>query len=388
MLLSLLLQSAFADPEPESQPTCNVEEASVEIVKKRGDDAAEAFHALVECDAEVAKRFTTTTVPTFFPSAVGYTAAADAVVVGGEESVRKWYKSLEPGEKKGLLRELGNRCQKEETIQQYFLNVAENGTDEFWKSRYHQYIKDCRVDSMQSILTTQFNKGLEQGRSQYFSVMSAMARNLEGQSIPILKETLQQTDDGELQVNIIAAIFEAVDENNQNHADDKKLVRDVTVAGIDAIFGTAATLTPEALLQARTVLTSLEAEAESDELAGFMYNVHRQPDGRFMWGLVVVENATCKNGKEKQRMYLSSVVESGTNWSDQLPERIKDAVDVQWEMDLAERCKGTGEVEYLLTDLPISNLDALSVWQTEQKEAKLNANIKKPIILPKDPLEI
>ena len=74
-----------------------------------------------------------------------------------------------------------------------------------------------------------------------------------------------------------------VDENNQNH-DDKKLVRDVTVAGIDAIFGTASTLTPEAL-QARTVLTSLEAEAESDA-AGFMYNVHRQPDGRFMWGLV------------------------------------------------------------------------------------------------------
>ena len=71
-----------------------------------------------------------------------------------------------------------------------------------------------------------------------------------------------------------------------------------------------------------------------------------------------------------------------------LPERIKDAVDVQWEMDLAERCKGTGEVEYLLTDLPISNLDALSVWQSEQKEAHLNTNIKKPIILPKDPREI
>ena len=384
MLLSILLQSAFA----ETEPVCNIEEASAEIVKKRGDDAAEAFHALVECDAEVAKKFTITTVPTFFPSAVGYTAAADAVVVGGEESVRKWYKSLEPGEKKGLLRELGNRCQKEESIQQYFLNVAGNGSDEFWKSRYHQFIKDCRVESMQALLTTQFEKGVDQGRSQYFSVMSAMARNLEGQSIPILKDTLQGTDDGEVQVNVIAAIFEAVDENNQNHADDKKLVRDVSLAGVDAVFGTASSLKPEALKQARTVLTSLGAEAESDELAGFMYNVHRQPNGRFMWGLVVVENATCKNGKEKQRFYLSSVVEGGTNWADQLPERIKDAVEVQWEMDLAERCKGTGEVEYLLTELPLSNLDALSVWQTEQKEAQLNSNVKKPIILPKDPLEI
>ena len=384
MLLSLILNPAFADGED----TCNVEEASTAIVSKRGDDAAEAFHALMECDAEVAKKFIVTTVPTFFPSAIGYTAAVDAVVVGGEDTVRTWYKSLEAGEKKGLLREMGNRCQKEETIQQYFLNVANNGTDEFWKSRYHQFIKDCRVESMQSVLTTQFEKGVDQGRSLYFSVMSAMARNLEGQAIPVLKETLEKADDGEVQVNTIASIFEAVDESNQNHADDKKLVRDVTVAGIDAIFGTAATLEPEALLQARTVLTSLEAEAESDALAGFMYKVHRQPDERFMWGLVVVENATCKNGKEKQRLYLSSVVEGGTNWADQLPERIKDAVEVQWEMDLAERCKGTGEVEYILTELPISNLDALNVWQTEQKEAKLNANVKKPIILIKDPLEI
>jgi hypothetical protein len=241
---------------------------------------------------------------------------------------------------------------------------------------------------MESILTTQFEKGVDQGRSQYFSVMSAMARNLEGKSIPILKETLQQTEDGELQVNVVAAIFEAVDESNENHADDKTLVRDVTIAGVDAIFGTAASLTPEALVQARTVLASLEAEAESDELAGFMYNVHRQPDGRFMWGLVVVENATCKNGKEKQRMYLSSIVESGTNWADQLPERIKDAVDIQWEMDLAERCKGTGDVEYLLTKLPLSNSDALNVWQTDQKQAQLNTNIKKPIVLIKKPLEI
>ena len=46
-------------------------EASTAIVSKRGDDAAEAFHALMECDAEVAKKFIVTTVPTFFPSAIG-----------------------------------------------------------------------------------------------------------------------------------------------------------------------------------------------------------------------------------------------------------------------------------------------------------------------------
>ena len=92
--------------------------------------------------------------------------------------------------------------------------------------------------------------------------------------------------------------------------------------------------------------------------------------------------------RSKIECNLSSIVESGTNWADQLPERIKDVVEVQWEMDLAERCKGTGEVEYLLTELPISNSDVLSVWQTEQKESQLNANVKKPIVLIKNPLEI
>jgi len=384
MLFSLLLQAAAADVEP----ACNVEEASAEIVKKRGDEAAEAFHALFQCDAEVAKKFTVTTVPTFFPSSIGYTAATDAVVIGGEDTVRAWYKTLEAGEKKGLLREMGNRCQKEDAVQQYFLNVSNNGTNEFWKTRHHQFITDCRVESIQTLLTTQFDLGVEQGRSQYFSVMSAMARNLEGAAIPKLKETLTSTEDGEVQVNAIASIFEAVDESNQNHADDKKLVRDVTMAGIDAVYSNISTLEPQALQQARTVLTSLEAEAEADELAGYMYQAHKQPSGQFIWGLVVVENATCKNGKEKQRMYISSIIEGGTNWADQLPDRIKDVVEVSWEMDLAERCKGTGEVEYILTDLPISNLDALQVWQEEQKEAKLNTNVKKPIVLIKNPLEI
>ena len=110
---------------------------------------------MVECDAEVAKvhRHYGTNV---FPSSIGYTAATDAIVIGGEAAVRKWYKSLEPGEKKGSASRNGQSLSKEESIQQYFLNVAENGTDEFWKSRYHQYIKDCPLESMQSVLTTQF----------------------------------------------------------------------------------------------------------------------------------------------------------------------------------------------------------------------------------------
>jgi hypothetical protein len=384
MLYAFIIQAAFA----ETDKTCDVKAISTEIVSKRGDAAAEAYHALVGCDQEVAKKFTVTTVPTFFPSAIGYTAAADAVVIDGDKTVYDWYKTLDTSEQKGLLRELGNRCQQEPAIQEYFLNVAQNKTAEFWNARYHQYITDCRVEPLQTLLKSQLEQGVEQGRSQYFSVMSAMARNLEGEALPKLKELLASTDDGEVQVNIIASIFEAVDESNQNHADDKKLVRDVTIAGIDAVYSNKETLAPEAVLQARTVLTALDAEAESDELAGFMYKPLQQPDGTYMWGLVVVENATCKNGKEKQRLYISSLVEGGTNWADQVSERVKDVAGVQWDLNLAVSCKGTGETLYLLSDTPIPNLDALHVWQTEQKESHLNSNVKKPIVITKDALGI
>jgi|GEM_PF-3211763 len=386
MLLIASMQVVFAqDTECTVE---SIEKASTEIVQVRGDAAAEAFHQLALCDAAVAEKFVATTVPTFNPNAVGYMAAGDAILVGGTESVMKWHKTLDVGEQKGLLRELGNRCQKEETIQQLFLDVAENQTEVFWSSRYYQYLTDCRVKSLQTLMLDQYAKGIEQGRTQYFSVMSAMARNLEGAAISHLKSDLEKAEDGEVQINVIASIFEAIDENNENHADDKKLIQEVAGLGIQAISENAERLQPEALLQARTVLTSLEAEAEADELAGHMYKVYQQPSGQYMWGLVVVENATCKKGNKKQRIYMSSILETGTNWADQLPEQIEDAVAVQWEMDLAKRCKGTGTVEYIITELPIANQDALQVWLQEKRDEKLNTEIKKPVLLVKDPLKI
>jgi len=85
---------------------------------------------------------------------------------------------------------------------------------------------------------------------------------------------------------------------------------------------------------------------------------------------------------------MSSILETGTNWADQLQEQIEDAVSVQWEMDLAKRCKGTGTVEYIITELPIANQDALQVWLQEKRDEKLNTEIKKPVLLVKDPLKI
>ena len=386
ILLIASMQMVFA--EDTGCTVENIEEASTQIVKMRGDAAAEAFHQLALCDASVAQKFVSTTVPTFHPNAVGYMAAGDAVLVGGAESVMKWHKTLDVGEQKGLLRELGNRCQKEDAIQQLFLDIAGNGTDEFWSSRVYQYLTDCRVESLQTLMLEQYAKGMDQGSAQYFSVMAAMARNLEGAAIPHLKADLEKSEDAEVQVNLIATIFEAVDENNENHADDKQMTQEVAGVGVQAIYEHAGKLQPEALLQARTVLDSLEAEAEADELAGYMYKAHQQPDGQYMWGLLVVENATCKKGNKKQRIYMSSILETGTNWADQLPEQIEDAVAVQWEMDLAKRCKGTGDVEYIISELPIVNSDALQVWLQEKRDEKLNTEIKKPVILVKDSLKI
>lgn len=374
-MIQFLIASAFANPD------CEELTSHKEIVKYTGDAAATAFVGLSECAPDVAKKYISTTVPTFFGTEEGTQAAVVAVKLGGATTVLDWMKTLEPSEQKVLLRSLGNDCQKDEVVRQMFLDVAANDPERFWGNRFYQYLSECRVESIQTVLQDKFHEGTDQGYSQYFGVASVYARNLESVSIPILSEALANATDGNVQSNLISAISEAVTTTLENHADDKKLVRDVNVAGVDAIFGKASTLTPEALTQARISLTALNAEAEVDELAGFYYQSYKQPDGNLLWGLVIVEDAVCKKGKLKQRIHVSSIVEPGTNWADTLVDRVQEPAEYQWGLKLGEECKGTSEIKYLVTDKPVHNQEELLVWQQEQLTTHRNTELKKIVLL-------
>lgn len=381
-MLQFLIAAAFANPD------CEELTSHKEIVKYTGDAAATAFIGLSECTPDVAKKYISTTVPTFFGTEVGTQAAVTAVKLGGAKTVLDWMTTLEPSEQKVLLRSLGNDCQQDEVVRQMFLDVAANDPERFWGNRFYQYLSECRVDSIQTLLQDKFHEGTDQGYAQYFSVASVYARNLESISIPILSEALAKATDGNVQSNLISSISEAVTTTLENHADDKKLVRDVGIAGIDAIFGKASMLTPEALTQARISLTALNAEAEVDELAGYYYQSYKQPDGNLLWGLVIVEDAVCKKGKPKQRIHVTSIVEPGTNWADTLTQRVQEPAEYQWGLKLGEECKGTSETRYFVTEKPVHNQEELLVWQQEQLKAYRNTELSKIILLEVDPLSL
>ena len=99
----------------------------------------------------------------------------------------------------------------------------------------------------------------------------------------------------------------------------------------------------------------------------------RSKDGKLLYGVVVVDAATCKNGEKKAEVHVAMVNESGRTWPDELLERVKPAVETHFELTLASRCKGTGTPVYLVPSAPFKDKAAFDAWVTEQLEAQTKA---------------
>ena len=384
LLLSLSLSLSLAQAEGK----CDTVAYSKTIQTNTGDAAAVAFIALARCDPDKARHFAKTTVSTFYPNQKGYEAVVWTLRLGEQQLAMSWMNRLDPSEKKEFLRMLGNSCQKNKIVQDFFIDKAENHAEIFWKHRYYQYLLSCRVEPIQEVLANQVDIGLEQDRSQYFAVMSAYARNLEYNSLPKLGERLALSDDGEVQINIISAIFEAVDETTKNHPEDNKMLSDVNKDSVKIIVDSAYKLEKTALNRARISLTAMGAEAESDSMAGYYYNEQKQDDETLLWGVVAVENATCKNGKLKQSIHSGSIVEQGNTWADQLEERVSEVAVFAWEINLAKSCKGESEILYFVPAKPFSNMDEYVVWSEKIKLEQRNAEVKKTIIFDHDAINL
>lgn len=381
-LVSSVLNTAHAEE------TCDSKALAKEIVTLTGDAAAQAFGKMAKCDVEKAKRFAPTTVLTFIPSEIGYASAITAMQIGQSPVVVDWMnQKLQPSEQKNFLRQLGDICAKDDKIQAFFVNTAKNSADVFWKNRYYQYVTACHVPALQEILSLQLDVGLDQGTSQYFAVASAYARITEYNAIPKLQGILQASKDADVQSNMIAAIFEAVDETTKNYSDDKKILRDTQVSAVEAIMSAKETLLPTAIQQARLSLGSLEAETEADMLAGYFYADQKQSDGSYMWGLVVAENATCKKGKQKQNLHSALVLDTGHTWADQLKERVTEPAEHAWEFKLATDCKGQSEFIYVTSEKPFANMDEYSVWKNGVLEAQKLPEVK-AVVMEHDNLQL
>ena len=61
---------------------------------------------------------------------------------------------------------------------------------------------------------------------------------------------------------------------------------------------------------------------------------------------------------------------------------------MNWSLNLAERCKGTGEVNYHVPEEPFADKDAFRAWVKEVVRKNTSAEIKKPIRVDAEPIQL
>jgi hypothetical protein len=242
----------------------------------------------------------------------------------------------------------------------------------------------CSAEPIQGLLSAELDKGIDIGRSRFFGVLEAYARSAGIAAVPKLAELAQRNDDPEVEVNIINSFTDAArvgQVGGMDQAAANKAAR--------AIVDLAPELSVKAVEQARLTLQTLGAEAEADSLAAVRYAELKQDNGMFLWGVVAVENASCKGGKKlMQRLNYAPVSESGSTWPDQFEEKVQASLEVAWPMDLAERCKGEGTVSLRVPAEPFATEADLNAWLETQLNEAADPAVKKPIRMEHEALNL
>ncbi|MFT5686663.1 MAG: hypothetical protein ACI8RZ_007619 [Myxococcota bacterium] len=355
-----------------------------ELPKASPHDASGLYVKLAECDADAARRIAAATLPSILSGDEGHAAIAAAIEVGASAPAAAWLTNLQSDEQAKAVRAIGDACGDSEAIQQFFIGQATTMGDDFWNQRWYRALGACNAEPIQELLWSELDKGMEAGQSRFFGVLEAYARSAGIAAVPKLVELAQRNDDPEIEVNIIGAFTDAARVGQVGGMDQPTANK-----AARAIVELAPELSIKAVEQARLTLQTLGAEEEADSLAAVRYAEMKQDDGTYLWGVVAVENASCKGGKKMmQRLNFSAVSDPGNTWPDQFEEKVQASLEVAWPMDLAERCKGEGTTSLLVPSAPFATEADLKAWFDVQLEEAADPAVKKPIRMEQDPLNL
>jgi len=377
MLLYTLLFSADASAED-----CNA--VRRDLAKANPHEAAGLFVTLAECDPDAARRMAAVTLPPLLSGDEGHAAIAAAIEVGANEPAATWLLNLQSDEQAKAVRALGDVCAESEATQQFFIGQASSMGDEFWNQRWYRALGACSAQPIQDLLWSELDKGIDIGRSRFFGILEAYSRSAGIAAVPKLAELAGRNDDPEVEVNVISAFTDAARVGQVGGMDQPTANK-----AVRAIVELAPELSIKAVEQARLTLQTLGAEAEADSIAAVRYDAVKQDDGMFLWGVVAVENASCKGGKKMmQRLNFAAVSDPGNTWPDQFEEKVQASLETAWPLDLAERCKGEGTLNLRVPSAPFASEADLKTWIDAQLEEAADPAVKKPIRMEQDPLNI
>jgi hypothetical protein len=356
MLLPLLLSASLVQAQD-----CNAKALTKEIAEASPRAVAELYVQLADCDAAAAKKAAGDAFAKVLSGDAGVKAAAAGVRVGASPVVRDWVGNLISDERASTLAGMGETCGDEPALVGFFVESEAELGERFWRDRWHRALSDCRSPEIQELLRKSFqSEAVQKDSSRFGSTLEVFCSNARGEAIPWLKALLFSTSE-ENQLHVMSSFANAAGVGTIDGMDPE-----AAATAVAAILEVAPQLPAKVVEQARITLQSLGATTEAADLAAVRYAAEQQADGRFMWGAIAVETATCKKGDTRLGVLHAPVYEPGHRWPDQMQPAVDAAVQAGWEMELGQKCKGTSRIEVIVSSAPFADDTAYGTWRDEQ----------------------
>jgi hypothetical protein len=369
LALSFLIMNptlTFAQSTDVAPPECDSAPLVIEMDEAAPATRAGVWNDLYACDPVLAQDHITSTLETMLTGPAANVAISTFIGLGQSDAVGSWLEGLQSHDKNGVIGWLGEQCKVDENIANFF--VAMHGTkgDAFFKERWHRGLSDCRTDAIRTLLSTEIGNratGEVTDATGFFSILEAYARNLGAAAVPTLSALGNSQTNPEVLSYVVNAFADAA---NVGSVEGTNL--DTADLAIAAIIELGPTLPERAVLQARTTLTTLDAEREADRFAKYRWPA-QLIDGQYTYGVVALEEMVCKNGKKYAYLHHASFSEAGNMWPEQIEALLTEKLSFEWELDHAQRCKGEGEVTLTMTKEPFDGKDAKKTWFNDQFKA-------------------
>jgi len=367
-MLTLLLMAPLA-----SAQDCNTATLKKDLADASPQGVANAFVALADCDAGAGKAAAAGAFERVLSGEGGNTLVIKAIEIGAGDEAKKWLTSLQSDERSSAVAALGAACGESDPVAGFLLSTHEQLGDAFWTDRWYRSLAECRRPDIQAMLQGAIDAGSDD-RTRFFGVLEVYSRNLGAAAVPTLQglaAELDSTGNTEELTYIVNAFADAAQVGSLDGQD-----AEATKLAIAAIQALAPELPPQALDQARTTLLSLGDEDASNRLSAYRH-ADQMINGELHYGLVAVETATCKKGDTWLGIHTGEIVEPGDLWPDQIQDAAEAAIEGQWSFELARKCKGTSEIEVLITEGPTGSPEGGTEWLDEQLEQIREREAKK-----------